>query len=61
MWALMVIQNGKWHTHSQERDLEVAKKVAINLNATVVPWESRLYLLDNGILEREIQFPGVPQ
>ena len=59
MWAIMIVQNGKWHTHSQESHIRTAKEVAAKLGAAIVPWESRLYLLDNGMLEREIEFPGV--
>jgi hypothetical protein len=60
MWAIMVIRknkNGKsvWDTHSQWDDYDEATREARRVDGAVVPWDSRILLLDNGLLEKEIQ------
>ena len=57
MWAIMIINSRGWHTHSQETNLDEAERVAMSVNGAIVPWEDRLYLLDNGLIEKEIQWP----
>ncbi len=60
MWAIMVIaisRNGQdvWNTHEQASDYDEAKRIAGRVNGAVVPWDMRLLLLDNGLIEQRIQ------
>ncbi len=60
MWAIMVIAIGRrnraaWNTHSQAADYDEAKRIAARVDGAVVPWDMRLLLLDNGLMEQRIQ------
>jgi len=60
MWAIMVItirgSKQVWNTHSQATDKNEADRVANGVGGTVVPWDDRLLLLDNGVIGRRLQF-----
>lgn len=60
MWAVMVIAVGRgkraaWNTYGQVSDWAEANRVAARVNGAVVPWDMRLLLLDNGLIERRIR------
>ncbi len=56
MFAIMWIDptTGKWNTWCQMHDEEEAKRIALTIDGIVVPWEDRLFLLDNELLANEI-------
>jgi len=58
MWAIMVIRDNAWHIHSQQKDFYTARDIARKIEGMVVPWDDRILLLDNGVLESMIEFPG---
>ncbi len=44
-----------WNTHSQASDYDEAKRIAEGVNGAVVPWDMRLLLMDNGLIEQRLQ------
>lgn len=58
----MVIAIGRsgrlaWNTHEQAADWNEAKRIAERVDGAVVPWDMRLLLLDNGLIEQRTQIP----
>jgi len=55
MWAVMVIEKSRWNTREQVSDRAEAQRRADLIGGMVVPWDQRLLLLDNGLLNQRIR------